>query len=142
MSEKSEKAKPAKKWSTTLKSALFSYLAISKALYWIENFRYMQEFDGESIGTLLLQRFMQRDFGIIVLVLIYFLIDKMRVNQFLKYVTLYLAGIVLSHLILFYLYGSLFFIGWGNFLSFTIIFILILIFLEFKEFLKNWEKKS
>ena len=142
MSEKSEKAKPAKKWSTTLKSALFSYLAISKAFYWIENFGYMQEFDGGRIGTLILERFIQRDFMIISSILVYFWIDRLKINQFLKYGILYLVGVFLFHLLLFTLHGVLFFIGWSNLLAFTISFISILLFLNIKEFLKNREKKS
>ena len=144
MSEKSEKieAKPAKKWSTTLKRTIFTYLAISKAFYWIENFGHMQEFDGGRIGTLILESFVQRDFMIISSILVYFWIDRLKINQFLKYGILYLVGVFLFHLLLFTLHGVLFFIGWSNLLAFTISFISVLLFLNIKEFLKNREKKS
>jgi len=56
-----------------IKEMLFSYLAISKILYWLNYFNDMQV---ESAGTAVLDRFLNQDIIIIASVIIFFVLEK------------------------------------------------------------------
>jgi len=96
-----------------LKEILFTYLALSKVIYWSETiYRLQASGDFGGLGVGLLTRFFQRDALLILIVILFYLLDHMihrkaKSSNILKQVLLYVIGFV-GMIGLFYIYNWVF----------------------------------
>jgi len=136
------------KWST-FKEMLFTYLAVTKILYWFNTIVALHQDDLESVGRAVLMRLVSQDILIIVIViLLYFLekhiaLKKSRYSKFLESVVMYLIGYVVLVSIYYVNYLAMrqimedVHIYWGEFFIYSFGgYIVIFIVLNIKEYLK------
>jgi len=88
------------KWSP-LKEILFTYLAISKVMYWFNTITYMNQQDFGNIWEAVLMRLLNHDLIIIIGVVIFYFLDKLVVfkktkkNKILEHIIYYAIGYVI-----------------------------------------------
>ena len=142
------------KWST-VKEMLFTYLAITKILYWINTITAMNQSDLDSVGRAVLTRLMNQDIMIILGVIAFFFLEKAIALKRSKYSTvlqsimLYAVGYVMLLAIMFIyfliislIYGSVQVDSWGALIGYNLfLYIVICIVLEIKERFKAKGKK-
>jgi len=85
-----------KRW-LSLKEILFSYLALSKVLYWLDMTTGVEQGDFLSIFEPIWLRMLDRDFLLIALVILLFLLEKLiekksKINSIYKWVIFYAIG--------------------------------------------------
>jgi len=149
--------KKVKKWST-LKEMLFLYLAITKLLYWFNTIMEMAFGGGiaDNIFELVVNRLWTQDLFILFSILIFYFMDKLKVQQLLQYAIAYVAfvGVIFAQIWV----GDTFFepehmagtlggliweIGYlGFFIFFTVGFLFMAIALNVKEYFKIKGKES
>lgn len=137
-----------------LKEILFTYLAISKILYWIETISAMDQSDFGTVGEVVLMRLLQRDLLLITIVILFYLLDKLiekklRSGNVINGVILYAAGFV-GMIGLFYAYAWI--LGWffpvgvppiRTFISQWILgYIAVIVALNVKYYFKAKEKET
>jgi len=72
-----------KKWSG-VKEAIIMYLAVSKLLYWINNFAEVIQSDFDGAWQQVLERILTRDLPIILVVACLVVIDRAKGNRYIK----------------------------------------------------------
>jgi len=84
-------------WSS-IKEILFTYLAISKTLYWVDTITALNQSDLGNVGQAVLMRFLGRDFLLIVGVIAFFFLNKLidskksKHNKFFEHLRFYIIG--------------------------------------------------
>ena len=142
----------------TIKEAIFVYLAITKAIYWNNTIIGIRQSDLEGAGEAVLQRLLGQDLLIIIGIVIFFSLDKLIVlkkknskhSKVLEYSLFYGIGYValmVAWLAYFWvvvrLSGESLEMNWPAFLvNYTVGFVVLAAFLEFKFYLKDKEKKT
>ncbi|MCL2563963.1 MAG: SHOCT domain-containing protein [Oscillospiraceae bacterium] len=140
-----------KKWAP-IKEILFSYLAISKALYWINTVAAMNQSDMGGAGEAVLMRFLMQDMPIILIVLAFFALDKLvtlkqsKHSKILENIVYYVIGfgVVLGVMLGYnWLVGQFFLMqpividSWGAFLGVGVLWYLaIIVILNLKFYFK------
>jgi len=123
----------------TLKEMLFTYLAISKIDYWINNIIQLAGIDFENVGQLVLSRFIMQDLPIIFAILMFHFVDRFKINEIFKYAIMYVVLLVGLHISVWRIsYGTKF--SFDLIVNFTIIYAVIVIILNIKYYLKQKEK--
>jgi len=138
-----------KKWSP-VKEILFSYLAISKILYWFNTATYMSQQDLGNVGVAILQRLLFQDFAIIMGVVIFFVLDRLIVfkkaknSKILQQVIYYaigyvaLAGFVFIYSQILTLFFSVTVHSWVEFIIYgTIGYLVVTVVLNLKHYFKE-----
>jgi len=126
-----------KNWST-LKEMLFTYLAISKIGYWINNIIQLAEIDFENVGQLVLSRFIMQDLPIIFAILMFHFVDRFKINEILKYAIMYVVLLVGLHILVWRISYEIGF-SFDLAVNFTIIYVVTIIILNIKYYLKQKE---
>ena len=126
-----------KKWP--LKEMVIFFLATSKVWGWIEKIVDFIGNDYDNTWWLILERILTRELWVFVAVVVYFAMEKFKINEFLKSVIIY-----------FILLSGIHFLTWGlnreiifdlNFVvSFTVIYVLAMIVIHIKDHLKEKKK--
>jgi len=103
----SEKKANKKKW-LPIKEILFTYLAISKVLYWVETAGQMGQGDLSIAVNAVLMRMLDRDILLVATVIFFYFLDKLimkksKSGSIAKYIMLYVVGFV-GMIGLFYIY--------------------------------------
>ena len=136
--EKSVEIK-AKKWP--VKEMVLTFLAISKVGAWIDKISQFAENDYENMWLLILNRILSRDIWIVVGVIVYFVLDKYKINDLLKSIILYF--VILFGLNVFYwvYIGAIVFnLIW--IMNFTVMYVIMTAVLYVKDYLKNKGKEK
>jgi len=144
------------KWSTVME-ILFTYLAITKILYWFNNITTMtQNDDWESVGRVMFLRLVNQDIMIILGVIVFFFLEKAvmskraRAGTVLKNIMLYVIGYVMLMGIMFIyglimalIYGSVQIDSWAALIGYSLLsYIVVCAVLEIKERFKAKGKKA
>jgi len=139
------------KWST-FKEMLFTYLAVTKILYWFNTIVALNQSDLGSVGRAVLMRLMSQDILIILIVALLFYFEKRMSLKTSKYgklvesIILYAVGYVvlvavyfLNYLVISQIMEDVH-IYWGEFFIYSSAgYIVIFIVLNIKEYLKPKE---
>ena len=137
------KKKKRKKWSG-LKEGIIMYLAISKIFYWMNNIGELAQRDWEGAGEFVLDRILNQDLPIILVVACLVIIDMVEGKFYIKLAIGYVA-----YLIIVVVYSTV--VNWifqgepidglvffrEHFLGFTIQFAIVALILELKERFMN-----
>ena len=144
------------KRQSTILEMLFTYLAISKILYWFNTFYALLQYDLGTAAEAFLIRFLNQDFMIIVGVLIFFKLDtliekrKSKENALLATILFYIIGyaLLMGASIAYTLIITAFTgesLNWNEFYYFLrlsiIWYLMIIVVLSIKDYLKNRQKK-
>lgn len=137
-----------------LKEMLFTYLAISKVLYWVDTIMALEQRDLGHVGEAVVQRLLNQDIMLISGVILFYCLDKLiakkfNSGKFLEYVVFYAAGFV-GMIGLLYLY--LWIMSWfvtlefpplGAVVSnFSLGYIAVIVVLNIKYYMKAKEKET
>jgi len=134
-----------------IKKILFAYLALSKIMYWIY---YVTEFAGsgfDSVGQMVLTRFITRDVFLIACVVLWLILDKLIKNIYIYFLVCYalILGLVFGHMWIQELYFGIehgyVFLTMSYlefFINFTITFIAISIIMGLKDYMKRVKHKT
>lgn len=132
-----------------IKEMLFSYLAISKILYWSNTIAAIDQRDLGGVGDAVLTRLLDRDLMLISIVILFYFLEKLifkkyRDSGILKHIVLYAAGFV-GMIGLFYFYTWI--VSWfvvvefpnlGAMLGNSIVwYVVIIIALNVKQYFKS-----
>ena len=142
------------KWSA-LVEILFTYLAISKIMYWFGNITAMIQEDWATIGEVILVRMLNQDLMIIIGVILFFTLERLFSTKKLKYskakenILLHVVGYVilmaayfLYFWIMSWVFGSPQAGFWGEFTVYmTILYVVIMVVLNIKQSFVNKAKK-
>ena len=143
------------KW-TSFFEMLFMFLAISKIMYWFNTIFSAAQSGFEDVAEVIIVRLLNQDLMIIFGVLIFFGLEKLidmhktKLNKTLENLLLYIIGYVLLmgtfiayfRVISFIIAEPFDWPGIFNFLRYSLIwYLLIIIILNFKQYLKAKEKK-
>ena len=147
--------KSERRWSTFL-DMLFIYLAVSKILYWFNTFYMLFQEDLATAIEAFLLRLLNQDFMIIVGVVLFFKLEAMvekrksKENALLATILLYVIGYILlmgtsiayTFILSLFTGESMNFSELFYFIRLSIIwYLMIIVVLSIKDFLKNREKK-
>ncbi|MCL2587964.1 MAG: hypothetical protein FWD84_00990 [Oscillospiraceae bacterium] len=131
--------KKQKKWSN-LKDGIIMYLAISKIMYWIGTFGEMAQNGFENAGMIFLERVLSQDLPLILVIVCIVIIESSKANFWIKNAMGYVAynGILFAYFVATaWIFGGDPAVGamnfGGQFLGFTIQFIIIGVILHGKE---------
>ena len=140
----------AKKWVwSPIKEILFTYLAISKILYWFNTIIAMNQSDLESVGVAVLNRLLYQDILLISGVILFFFLDKhihrkrSKSRKILEHILFYGVGYValMAVTLIYFLVMRLVFgpfeIDWGSLFGYTFVaYIVVAIVLNIKDYFK------
>ena len=145
---------PAKKQWIPIKQILFTYLALSKILYWVETAFTMEQNDWMGVFNAVLMRLLNRDIMLVASIMLMFALDKLIMKKSedenkTRYATVYVIGYV-GMIGLFYLYGWV--LNWfitvhmpslRSLVSSTLVgYVVAMIALNIKYYLKAKEKET
>ena len=134
------------RWSP-IKEMLFTYLAITKILYWLNTITAINQSDLEGVGEAVLMRLLYQDVILIVSVIFFYFLDKRiqlkrsKYSKVLEYVVFYVIGFVaLMGFLLIYnriVFGPLQVDSWAGFMSSYILgYLAIMVVLNIKQYFK------
>jgi len=138
------------KWSP-IKEILFSYLAISKILYWLNTITAMNQSGLDGVFDTVFIRLVEQDIPIILSVIVFFFLDKLIVWKKSKYgkllenVVFYVVGYIalmgvvfIYSLILHLLFGPVQVDSWGQFIGYlTLAYLVVAAVLNIKLYFKT-----
>ena len=141
-----------KKWAP-IKEMLFTYLAVSKILYWLDTASYMNQHDLGNVWQAVLLRFVNRDFMIIVSVVAFYFLDKYVVfkksksSKILEHIVYYIIGYVAIAAVTFIyirilmLFAPVTVDSWVEFIGYgTLGYLVVIVVLELKQYFKGKQK--
>lgn len=145
--------KKLKKKQLPITKILFTYLAISKIMYWYETITTMNGLDLSSTAQKFLERFISRDLLLIIGVILFYYFEKIIFNKksqketlkqhIMYYVSGYLSMIaVLLFLMLFAWQGYDRSLWMGTLVDGTLGYIVIMIALNVKDYFKSKKEKA
>ena len=117
----------------SIKWMIVTFLAISKIFSWMEKIAEFSQSDSGSLHTLIFERLLVRDLPLIIGVVGYFILDRFKLNEWLKASILYVILLILLPLLGFPLDFSLL-------INFTVVYVIINGVLILKERKKSKEE--
>ena len=128
-----------KKWP--LKEMVISFLATSKIWTWIEKIIEFINSDYDYTWRLIFNRILAREIWIILAVVIYFAMNKYKINELLKSVILYFVLLITVHAVVWIVEGEVFF-NLNFVISYTVMYVMLSIAVNAKEYFKEKGKKE
>jgi len=133
-----------------IKEILFTYLAISKVMYWYDTVIVMSQNDLISVGEAVLHRLLNRDLLIIVCVILFFFLERFIQHKKTKNIKIFgnivlyainyvvLVVVLLIYFLLLNLFLEASQIAWGFLISYTLVgYIVVAVVLNVKDYLKK-----
>jgi len=138
-----------KKWSP-VKEILFSYLAISKILYWLNTATTFSQHDLGNVWEAVIERLLFQDFSIILGVVVFFALDKLialkktKNSKILEQVIYYVIGYValvsvtFTYIQILSLFFTVTVYSWSEFIAYgTIAYLVVTVVLNVKHYFKE-----
>ena len=136
-------------WSS-IKEMLFTYLAITKIMYWLNTITAMEQGDLGSAGEAVLMRLMNQDIILIVSVIFFYFLDKRvqlkksKYSKVLEYIVFYVIGFVALMGIMFiyswimsWFFGPIQIDSWGGLIGgYVLGYLVIVVVLNIKYYFK------
>ena len=139
------------KWSP-LKEMLFTYLAITKVLYWFNTFMAMNLTDIGEVGRAVLMRLLNQDMMIILFIVVMFFIERrfITIENAQNKIPVRIAEYAIGYMVLVgaYIFGfwimnfiADFQIDWGVFIGYSLAgYVVVAVVMSINDYYKNKEK--